>query len=149
MDKREQLIELILKSEIFASEVGFFNCHFSKLKAECVADFLFENGVILPPCKPRDTVWCTSETKVVQATVDSITYNRRQECCVELNFRCESDCEGCPFADWSQSYSGEWVCSGEYGWTMVGGDSFGKTIFITEKEAEEALKKLETEKTLQ
>lgn len=141
MELRDKLAEIIRNAHFAAHPAMQFGYP--------EADALIRAGVILPPCKPRDTVWCTSETKVVQATVDSITYNRRQECCVELNFRCESDCEGCPFADWSQSYSGEWVCSGEYGWTMVGGDSFGKTIFITEKEAEEALKKLETEKTLQ
>lgn len=135
MEMRDKLAEIIRNAHFAAHPAMQFGYP--------EADALIRAGVILPPCKPRDTVWCTSETKVVQATVDSITYNRRQECCVELDFRCEADCEGCPFADWSQSYSGEWVCSGEYGWTMVGGDSFGKTIFITEKEAEEALKKHE------
>lgn len=33
MDKREQLIELILQSEIFASEVGFFQLSFQQAES--------------------------------------------------------------------------------------------------------------------
>lgn len=75
MDKREQLIKLILQSEIFASEVGFFNCHFSKPKAECVADFLLENGVILPPCKVGDTVYQTDGVRVYESVVKKVIYD--------------------------------------------------------------------------
>lgn len=75
MDKREQLIELILKSEIFASEVGFFNCHFSKPKAECVANFLLENGVILPPCKVGQTVYQTEGIRVYESVVRNVIYD--------------------------------------------------------------------------
>lgn len=75
MDKREQLIKLILQSEIFASEVGFFNCHFSKPKAECVADFLLENGVILPPCKVGDTVYQTDGERVYESVVKNVIYD--------------------------------------------------------------------------
>lgn len=131
MELRDELAEIIRNAHFAAHPAMQFGYP--------EADALIRAGMILPPCKVGDTVWCISETKVVAATVDSITYDRRQECCVELNFRCEADCEGCPFADWSQSYCGEWVCSGEYGCTTAGGESFGKTVFLSRKEAEEAL----------
>lgn len=75
MDKRELLIKLILQSEILASEVGFFNCHFSKPKAECVADFLLENGVNLPPCKVGDTVYQTDGERVYASVVKKVIYD--------------------------------------------------------------------------
>ena len=57
MTEREELIELLLQSELEAEKHGIFNCHRSKLKAEIVADFLLENGVIVPPVKVGDTVY--------------------------------------------------------------------------------------------
>ena len=51
MNERERLIELLMKGELEADKQGVFNCSQSKWKAEIMADFLLENGVIMPPVK--------------------------------------------------------------------------------------------------
>lgn len=58
---KEKLIELLMSAEINAEEQGFFNCHRSKAKAECIADYLLANGVIPIPCKVGDTVYAFCE----------------------------------------------------------------------------------------
>lgn len=57
MNEREKLIELLLQSELEAEELGIFNCHRNEVKAGIVADFLLENGVVVPPVKVGDTVY--------------------------------------------------------------------------------------------
>lgn len=57
MNEREKLIELLLQSELKAEKLGIFNCHRSEAKAGIVADFLLENGVVVPPCKISDTIY--------------------------------------------------------------------------------------------
>lgn len=47
---KEKLIELLLSAEKVAEEQGFFNCHKSRPKAELIADYLIEYGVIVLPC---------------------------------------------------------------------------------------------------
>lgn len=54
---KERLIELLMSGEIEADKQGFCNCYVSRDKAECIADFLLESGVIVPPCKIGDRVW--------------------------------------------------------------------------------------------
>lgn len=109
-------------------------------------EFLDQARFAEVPCKYGDTVWCVSKTKVVEATAFSTTVYK-DELEVDLEFQCDTDCDNCPFADWSQSYCGEWSCSGEYGETMVKASDFGKWIFLTREEAEEALKKMQEERT--
>lgn len=53
---KEKLIELLLSAEKVADEEGFCNCHKSRPKAELIADYLIQNGVVVPPCKVGDTV---------------------------------------------------------------------------------------------
>ena len=47
MTERERLIELLMRGEREAENIGFFNCRKSEKKTEYIADFLFENGVVL------------------------------------------------------------------------------------------------------
>lgn len=61
MTEREELIELLLQSELEAEKHGIFNCHRSKLKAEIVADYLLENGVIVLSHKIGDKVYRINE----------------------------------------------------------------------------------------
>ena len=50
---RDRLIELL-------------NYCFAKgMTTNCIADYLLENGVIVPPCKVGDTVWWKRSSKVV------------------------------------------------------------------------------------
>ena len=57
MNERERLIELLMQGELEASKQGVFNCSWSKRKAEIIADFLLENGVIVLPVKVGGTVY--------------------------------------------------------------------------------------------
>ena len=57
MNERERLIGLLMQGELEASKQGVFNCSWSKRKAEIIADFLLDNGVIVPPVKVSGTVY--------------------------------------------------------------------------------------------
>ena len=57
MTEREKLIELLMKGELEADKQGVFNCSQSKWKAEIMADFLIENGVIVPLSKIDGTLY--------------------------------------------------------------------------------------------
>ena len=57
MTEREKLIELLMQGELEADKQGIFNCSRSKWKAEIIADYLLENGVIVPPYKIDTTIW--------------------------------------------------------------------------------------------
>ena len=61
MTERERLIELLMQGELEADKQGVFNCSRSKWKAEIIADFLLENGVIVMPCSFGDTVYTISK----------------------------------------------------------------------------------------
>lgn len=54
MNERERLIE-ILSEPIYPKE--------GVDPAEVVADYLLDNGVIVPPCKVGDTVYCIRHSK--------------------------------------------------------------------------------------
>lgn len=52
MTEKEKLVNLILRSELEASNRGIFNCTpQNEYKAEIVADFLLQNGVSVIPIK--------------------------------------------------------------------------------------------------
>ena len=78
MTERERLIELLMKGELEADKQGVFNCSQSKWKAEIMADFLLENGVIVPLSKIDSTLYhvryCFSESmwEIIEETVHQI-----------------------------------------------------------------------------
>lgn len=88
-----------------------------------IAKHLLENGVIVPPCKVGDTVWW------VTTSID--------ENCEE-----NPDIEIGKVASFSIQPEGLWAyCRYESGltfWHLVA-DYFGKTVFLTKEEAEQAL----------
>jgi hypothetical protein len=55
-----------------------------------------------------------------------------------VHFDCDYCCEDCHFNGWAKDYSGEWTCYGEYGDGRIPFSEFGKTVFLTHKEAENA-----------
>lgn len=69
---KEKLIELLMSAENNAEEQGFFNCHRSKAKAECIADYLLANGVILLPCKVGDDLYWINEESEVKCQKNAI-----------------------------------------------------------------------------
>lgn len=110
---REKLIELIQKSVRCARNF-----------AEVIADYLLENGVIVPPCKVGDTVYELQNKRIQAYTIETVTYNGRY-----FNF--------------------SWVLKdhkGIYG-NVYGFDSsqIGKIVFLTRDEAEKALERMEDE----
>ena len=105
MTDREKLIELLDKT--YAEQYDKRRL----LTAEHTADYLLENGVIVPPCKVGDTVW----------VYDDFMWGLIP-CKVDKPFHC---------------YCGEkGGCTFEMAFTY---EDFGKTVFLTLEEAENAL----------
>ena len=95
---------------------------------------------ILPPCKSGQTVYVVDKGGMKETITNEITYRGDNDLYVMLSFDCDYDCENCPFNSWSQDYSGEYSCGGEYGCCEVKPEDFGKTVFLTREEAEAAFK---------
>lgn len=115
MTDRERLTALLMAGAgDFISKNGALNC--TKL-----ADYLFANGVIVPPCKVGDTVWLIENVfngeKVTQVIahrmIDGIRGN-------QLN----------PI----------WLVSKDPYELRFHPTDFGKTVFLTREEAEQALR---------
>lgn len=122
MVERDRLIEL-LKQEL-------------SIYDEDIADYLLENGVIVPPCKVGDTVYIKNKpVKVSFIHID----NKDVTCCVE--FDCV-DCYVCPFYEDVVSWEGEHDCATN-GFLEFTADDIGKTVFLTREDAEKALKERE------
>ena len=92
---RERLIDLMIEAKRTEPETGSFT--------EYLADYLLEHGVIVPPCKVGDTLYCESAIK------GHITYLKAPDL--------------------------EWIFENR--------EFFGKEIFLTREEAEQALKERE------
>ena len=74
MSEREKLIELINKGEqsMWGKSVGAI-----KMQREMLADYLLENGVIVPPVNVGDMIWviynkCVMPANVMAVYVDKI-----------------------------------------------------------------------------
>lgn len=132
---RDRLLELLHKNSW-----DYLLC---EANIKLLADHLIANGVIVPPCKVGDTVYVISETRAKEAKVDGLQIDSRSHISIFVCFECDENCEGCPFEAWSQSYCGEWDCNNQYGFAEIKVDDFGKTVFLTKKEAEQALKERE------
>lgn len=94
----------------------------TKCTFEQLADFLLANGVILPPCKVGDTVWYELFGEINCATV----------------YFCRGDVyrHGFVLTDANaRDVNGMEMC--------FDGKCIGKTVFLTRKEAEKALREKE------
>ena len=121
MTERERLIELLMQGDIAASKQGVFNCCMCKREAETIADYLIENGVIVPPVKVGDTVYCTDSYRHLIKPLEIIGFE------VDYTKRiCKYYCSG-------GDYTPAWFKPTE----------IGKTVFLTREEAEKALKESE------
>jgi len=115
---RDRLIELICDTP---TRIMGGNMFLEKISAE-IADYLLANGVIVPPCKVGQTVYIidegdeSTEPYVLEVTVTVIGYD----------------------------IGGFWITMDlPLGLKMsahIGERSFGKTVFLTKSQAEEALK---------
>ena len=134
MTERERLIQLI--GEIRAYEHGGM----ATVTDEGIADYLLENGVIVPLVKAGDTLYAVSNSRIAVCTCLDVMIDGGITFSIE--HICEYECEDCPFNDWRQDYSGEYSCSGENGQWIFSQDDIGKTVFLTQEEAEKALEEL-------
>jgi hypothetical protein len=89
--------------------------------AEIIADHLLAEGVIVPPCKVGQTVYVLGQTghtpTVLKGTVDQLVFNKNN-----------------PHIDVGFENSFAWDYRAE---------DFGKTVFLTREEAEQALERRE------
>lgn len=119
MTEREKLIELVRESNILAH----CGCHYNDIDyyTKQLADHLLENGVVVLPCKVGDTVYYAQYGEVLEATVIE----------VELNYFTTPQ-------EWiTIEYNSPYTSTQKYKSRID--LMFGKTIFLTKKEAQKAL----------
>ena len=68
MTEREKLVNLLFE---------WGNKENDGVRAESIADYLLENGVIVPPCKIGDTVYYVSRGRIEQLKIRNINYSFR------------------------------------------------------------------------
>ena len=114
MTERERLIELLMQGDIAAAKQGVFNCCMCRREAETIADYLIENGVIVPPCKVGDMVYIFERGSYIIPI------------CGQGKPHWEIKIEKCSFKYW-----------------LLDNHKFGVNMFFTREEAEKALKECE------
>ena len=152
MTERERLIKLIEDGTRIAYDRSLEevrrivkeNHHFNSATdrtvsiSEMVADYLLENGVIVPPVKVGDIVYIDNAPhNVVYITIeeDGISYCAKYDC---DEYEC---CKECPFAK-EISFGEVIMCEGNEYHEFTASD-IGKTVFLTREEAEKALEESE------
>lgn len=121
---RDRLIELLSKP-IFP-KIGVD-------PAEVVADYLLDNGVIVPPCKVGDTVYQIEKKCLDCPYYTDGGYSDFCECALDdskLMFEVDFD-KDCIYE----------IIKTKFIYSMI--DQDGKTVFLTREEAEKALKERE------
>ena len=107
---RDRLIELLVGADDKVLSIPYV----SEDGMVAIADYLLANGVIVPPCKVGDTVYCVRTVKVLESDDRSrasfMTVCREEKRVSPVIFEL----------------------------SMI--DSIGKTVFLTKEEAEQALK---------
>ena len=117
MNERDRLIELIVDAENELVRERPYTDALTRI--ERIADHLLANGVIVPPVKVGDTVFCFDDIREGEATGAFALLVKQ----VYVDSRgCKIYAEG---AWWS---------------AVLSPDDFGKTVFLTREEAEQALK---------
>ena len=123
MTERERLIELLMQGDIAAAKQGVFNCCMCRREAETIADYLLENGVIVPPVQVGATVYCTDSYRHLIKPLEIISFE------VDYTKRiCKYYCSG-------GDYTPAWFKPAE----------MGKTVFLTREEAEKSLAEKDSE----
>lgn len=118
MTERERLIELL---EDYTEGLSARDLHKADF-SEKFADYLLANGVIIPPCKVGDVVYVlitshTSQGYIDKSEITGLIFGRNHD---TLQFL-----DGSIYTIWDKKYE----------------EHFGKTVFLTNEEAEVALNK--------
>ena len=119
MSERERLIDIL--DCLCVKTDGNNALYFTYEESEKLADYLIENGVIVPPVKVGATVYCTDSYRHLIKPLEIIGF--------EFNYKkriCKYYCSG-------RDYTPAWFKPAE----------MGKTVFLTREEAEKALKECE------
>ena len=124
MTDRERLIEIIVtaENEVFRA----FPYTNSTKRIEMVADYLLENGVIVPPCCIGDTVY-----EIRENGKNPISGKRFDRCITTVQML---DCAAIRKST---------LYAKEKRYAKNDGVRLGKTVFLTREEAEKALEERE------
>mgnify|MGYP007095648601 CR=1 FL=1 len=117
MNERERLIELLLESEPIKDRDLDDNWYDGEISD--IADYLLQNGVIVPPVKVGDTVYTVSKKRGIETKM-----------VVEISWK--RDCAGTDLG-WGL------ILSGKRSNNRYNVSSIGKTVFLTKEQAEKAL----------
>ena len=133
MTERERLIELLKKAPYGANAITLSDKHKDSILGE-IADYLLENGVIVPPVSLGDKIYEIISPKdrepyFITATVCAvhIADGSRNSCQRKRESYIIAECPG-------TKYVHKYPIS-----------KFGKTVFLTREEAEKALEESEEE----
>lgn len=128
MTERERLIELI-KNGFFTKPVYEALCTNKRKASEYLADYLLENGVIVPPVKVGGIVYINGKP----AEVSFIHIEHDMTFCIQVDCFWRG-CKDCCFAD-------SYICNnGHFEFTA---SDIGKTVFTNREAAEKVLKERE------
>ena len=118
MTQKEQLIDLLDKSDWAVKEIPNAGLDdFVQKLNDWLADYLLENGVIVPPCKVGDVLYYMLNDGTIQdRTVDEIALNKHG------------------LSIWA-------------GIALVEQNQLGQSVFLTREAAEQALKEREKSET--
>jgi len=116
MTQKERLVELLDGLELPPIDTDG-EMYLEKSDAEYIADYLLQNGVIVPPCKVGDVVFDIGGfPKIMEAEVETMTTDGQEMSSVVVN-------KSKPFHRWVVN----WKDAGTY-------------VFFTREAAEQALK---------
>ena len=126
---RDELINLISKSQDYGatyekSQMDERKTYIYETPNSVLADCILADGWIKPPCKPYEDVYLIVNRIVERCTVEGVHYTRKKN---YIRLR-----------PYHQEYLGNW--SKYYTPTL---SAFGKTVFSTREEAEQALEHFE------
>ena len=80
---RDRLIELINNADV---QINGNISPYRDYGMEKIADYLLENGVIVPPCKVGDWIWYVYRNEINKAKVEEINYDASKHGYYSYNF---------------------------------------------------------------
>lgn len=133
MTERERLIELCKKANKEWLEKEY-NGETKKSISTYVADYLLDNGVIVPPCKVGDKVYVIEQCGCYSTNYAEKCHKRQENCNTKKYLRVvalPAISGGKCLKLFERPFKKEWIFK------------VGKTVFLTREEAEKALKERE------
>lgn len=111
---RDKLIEILDRKIDYAIDIDAPEDEFGNVETDELADYLLENGVVVPPCKVGDAVW----------VIRKFGGNKRIDC---------GNVSEIVITDKPQ------IKVKRVGKGTIANGEFGKTVFLTAEEAEQTL----------